>query len=200
MGHLSASAANGVIRRLAHHPAGAAWMAALLMLAAACVPMQARTPARGPDADEYAVWSAVLDSLMPGSADVRLLDTAFVIPLMVKGSITGRDGGRTPRLDAAAVDDFLRRNGSGVRLEARFSTRRPVVLVRTPAGDDWTGVERSPHLVLVSRPGFDRRRRRAIVSTAMTCGVLCGQGNLFELERGPDGRWKVSRVEDTYYS
>lgn len=173
---------------------------ALVLLALLAAPAALRAQPGAPDADEYAVWSAVLDSLAPGADHVRLLDSAFVISSMRKSDEQILRGATDPPLDSAAVGDYLRRNGSGVRLESRFSGRRPVVLVRTP-GDDWSTLVKDPHVILVARPGFDLARTRAVVTTITSCAsTWCGRGYMFELARDPGGGWRVVRMRETWIS
>jgi hypothetical protein len=123
-----------------------------------------------------------------GALDTMVVrDSVFVGHSTLEESVLRRSArsGMEHRVDAAAMADFLRPDRPGARLEARFSTRRPVVLVRGRTG---AGRER---LVFLSRVGFDPQRRRAVVRTAMRCGDLCGEGDLFALEREPGGRWKI---------
>lgn len=167
-----------------------------LVLLAAVHPARAQVPPEEPDPDEYAIWSAVLDTLEPGADYVRLLDIA-VVP-----SSTGQPPGwrPTPRLDSFAVDDFRTLHTSGVRLDSRFSTRQRIVLVRARTADGDPELVIRPHLIRLDRPAFDRRRRRAVVTTTTSCETLCGRGHRFELERQPDGRWKITRLEVAWIS
>ncbi len=128
----------------------------LLLLAFCARPAAARAQAEAPDADEYAVWSAVLDSLMGTLDTVVVRDSVSVGHSTLDESVLrlSARSGMEHRVDSAAMADFLRPNRPGVRLEARFSTRRPVVLVRGRTG---AGRER---LVFLSRVGFDPQRRR----------------------------------------
>jgi hypothetical protein len=168
---------------------------ALLLFALCATPSAVRAQAEAPDVDEYAVWSAVLDSLMGALDTMVVRDSVFMGHSTLEESVlrVSARSGMEHRVDSAAMADFLRPDRPGARLEARFSTRRPVVLVRGPIGADRV-------LVFLSRAGFDPQRRRAVVRTAMTCGDLCGEGNLFALEREPGGRWKIVWTRRTWIS
>ena len=172
---------------------------ALILLALCASPAALRAQPEAPDADEYAVWSAVLDSLAPGADRVRLVDSTFILSVKEIPDTLMLGIGRSAGLDSAAVVDLLRRNVSRVRMEARFSGRRPVVLVRPPPGELPAGMK-EPHLIFISLPGFDPAQRKAVVTTATACPGLCGHGHVFELERDPGGAWRVVRMEDTWAS
>ena len=189
MGHVTASRWSGL-------RAGPGACFLLAMAAASCL-APPRSPA--PAADEYAVWSAVLDSLTPGADQVRLVDSTFILSVKEIPDTLMLGIGRSAGLDSAAVVDLLRRNVSRVRMEARFSGRRPVVLVRPPPGELPAGMK-EPHLIFISLPGFDPARRKAVVTTATACPAICGLGHVFELERDPGGAWRVVRMEDTWAS
>jgi hypothetical protein len=168
----------------------------LLLLALCLAPAAARAQAEAPDADEYAVWSAVLRSAAPRGRTLQVADSAFLLPVhrYDRPDSVAANRMADARFDTAAVRDFIARSGSGARLEAgRFVTDRSILLVRIPRDSiGWASSFQAPQLFF-SRPGFDAGRTRAVVYAAVYCGFGCGWGDAYELERAPDGGWRVLR-------
>jgi len=53
----------------------------------------------------------------------------------------------------------------------------------------------APGITLVSRPGFNTERSRALVYIGMSCDMVCGEGVLILLGKDA-GQWKVLRKEN----
>lgn len=168
---------------------------ALILFALCAAPAALRAQREAPDADEYAVWSAVLDSAAQWASVVRVVDSAFVLEVAIgqRNDLMMADGMAYRGFDSAAIADFVERNARGVRLERRFSTRREIGLVRPDLRSEVPLSLNGTHLVYLSRPGFNAGRTRAVVSIAVYCGVWCGQGSFYELQRDPGGVWRVMR-------
>jgi len=168
-------------------------LCALALLAAAG---SVRAQVEAPDAEEYAVWAAVLDSLAPEAREVRLADSAFVLEVAVgrRNDLMVAARMEFTRFDSAAIESFVVRNARGVRI-GRFSARRPFRLVSTDLDEDFSLRLQGTHIVFISRPGFNEGRTRAVLSLAYYCGIWCGQGFVYALEREPGGVWRVARKE-----
>lgn len=126
---------------------------------------------------------------------------------MAGGAVIDPDDYRT--VDAYMARDFARTNkrmacllqsdlpmGFIVRGEAacrlgETSTTRPEL--------DEKGRHYIPSLFSFSRIGFSRDRERAVLSTAFTCGPLCGGGTTVTVKR-VDGAWRVDEEYNEWVS
>jgi len=98
--------------------------------------------------------------------------------------------------DPAAVRDFFVKN------------QRPLSLTRSPISDrcilmgrrvfeqrvrdnDFALFNGAFGFMTVSRPGYDAFGRHAVVYVSLHCGVTCGHGSYFQLEKR-DGTWQVA--------
>ena len=167
---------------------------ALILLALCASPAALRAQTEAPDADEYAVWSAVLDSVMPGEPSAWLADSAFNRDIVVgeRTELIMAGSMSRHRFDSTAVADFLRRSSAGVRLRP-FPAARPFRLVKTESGEEFTSRMQGPHLAVFSRPGFSRDHARAVIAVATYCGAWCARGSVYELAREPGGGWRITR-------
>jgi hypothetical protein len=181
------------------------------LLAAACahpaprapiaVPAPPRAISSEPDADEVAVYAALVDQLFSTRrGDIVVADSA--------GGGAWPQGVREARLDSATAAemqaDFRERNRTTITFPAETGASHPVkvyaseeVLVLDGGGRLHGGyavfVRRFPGVPgyhNVSRPGFDSARRHALVTTGYYCGPLCADGGYVLLEHRPDG-WHV---------
>jgi len=175
-------------------------LAAICALAAGCRAAQEPTrPAAGaaPVASpEYAVYSAVLDSLYGrGAARPRYVlsdSTVHVRPTMDAAQesafVRRAFGPLLAAAAAAALPDFRVRSAERVALRAAgFRTRGSVELV---SARDLGAVRGGTSHISLSRAGFDPDGGRALVYVSRVCGSLCGDGVYVLLERR-GARWVV---------
>lgn len=161
----------------------------LIALLAAC--SRAEPTLEVPSADEYAVWSAAVDSLF-GARHLRLV----VRERTMAWNDLPRAYFASPRPDPellALRDHYIVRNRHPARLRPGEFRVGGVRLV--PDFPDVLGSTADlvfDGRLMVSRVGFDRGGSRALVTVNYNCGDLCGEGSLLVMERGPDGRWRVT--------
>lgn len=155
----------------------------------------------GASADEYAVWSAAVDAAFGGTEYRRLsLDAVSVVPMTDGARMENLLAGGLP---AEVARSYAARNTVQAHVRAsHFTTRRVNVLAPMP---EWTRALMSRMDVLdgglmVSRPGFDRSRSRAVVMVVAQCGNFCGVGKTLMMERGSDGSWRQAAILEDWKS
>jgi hypothetical protein len=170
--------------------------AAIVLLAGACSPAGPGTPS----ADEYAVWSAAVDDQF-GAERPRFVvgETTVAAEMEIEGRAERlRAESRVPR---ELLEDYLARNGHPARVHAgRLHAHRVRVLPELGGPAGWIARAASDGELSVSRAGFDRGGRRALVTVRYTCGDLCGREAMLMLERGRDGRWRRTDTFMQYVS
>ena len=159
-----------------------------IVLLGACSRADSGPPLEGPSAEEYAVWSAAVDSRF-GPRPLLVVREQTYGPEAEMPS-DARQLRESSRLSRELVDDYLARNGHPVPVHAGRLHARSVRLLpelQGPAGTvaDWVSDGR----LTLSRPGFDRGGKRAMVTLTFNCGGLCGGGATLVLERDGSGRW-----------
>ncbi len=163
---------------------------ALLLFALCAMPAAARAQAEAPDAEEYAVWSAVLEQVhgrglrrarVQDSTEMVAVDTVREAAMVrwLTGSTELADSLRARVTRPAAID------------ARRLRVRRPCIVEREAEGR---------YLITFSRVAFDAERRRALVHAFASCGMLCGNGGLVLLEKDAGGRWRYRTHVSMYYS
>lgn len=170
-------------------------------LAGLATARQAR--AQEPCAEEFAVYSVVLDSLYRNVAKTSFLvadstrgDLRFGHRDLVEAVLASR-----PDVPRSLIDSYLDHNDRPCALGSRFRTRRaPVVLVgredRERLGRESAGWDGYPDgypahgLITLSAVGFTPDSRQAVVHALFHCGGRCGSGQVVLLERNGDG-WIV---------
>lgn len=187
--------------------------ALILLLCALAVPRQALAQ-EPPSGREYAVWSALVDSVLasPRVSRVVLGDQTVAGdrfrargPFEQRSLIGRRD---TTPLPAELLEAFARANGGAAGLDpARFHTRIRVQVASRAgrhnvpkAGDDraWMemhdgGYPGSPGVARLSRVGFTGDGKTALVFMNLYCGGLCGQETYYVLTLAGDNRWTLTR-------
>ncbi|HEU0052046.1 MAG TPA: hypothetical protein VFQ39_02670 [Longimicrobium sp.] len=180
--------------------------AGMAMSLAGCAARPAASPA--PLSDDGVVWTAVVKSELAASRAIVLygetIDASWLrrpphslaferLPSgMEHAFFAANDPGPVPIRGAFARSDRVtlispaeheRRMGKGDEAWSRFHAA-------------WPGAS---HLVYVSRPGYDKKRTRAVVYASSHCGLRCGEGRFYLLAR-EEGRWRVERVENVWVS
>lgn len=177
---------------------------------AACAHRPPAAPA--PDADELAIYAAVVDSVLaaPGVPFVVIADstsTSHDSGEQLRSTVRELD----PTFPDAALTDFDARNRRAAPLPADIHASVPVRIfspARLFVPDGNLRQEYATFLSTyapatgfhtVSRPGIDPERRRAVVVVGSHCGALCGHGQVVLLERGAGG-WHVTARRGTWVS
>jgi len=165
------------------------WIALVLTILCAA-PAGARAQGEAPEAEEYAVWSAVLSQVYGRDLrQVRIQDSTATIVVD-----TVRDAAMVRWLTGSTeLVDNLR-----ARVTRPATVDRRALRVRRPRIVERDAEER--YVVSFSRVAFDAERRRALVHVSATCGMLCGSGGLLLLEKDGDGRWQFAHHVSMYVS
>ena len=151
--------------------------------------------------EEYEVYSAALAQM--GSFEGLPNPELFVIrPKTASAASLQMDKGVWARIfkqqfgipaDSAVIADFIQKNGEPAPLENRFSGLRAVFLDSAEEQVDW-GLFREKHpkasgLTELSRVGFDRAKKKALVYVSVTLGSEVTSYSLF-LVKGAGG-WAI---------
>ncbi|MGD8794801.1 MAG: hypothetical protein PVF47_19790 [Anaerolineae bacterium] len=163
-------------------------------------PIPTATPPPGVEAEEYAIYSALIRQNPIG---YNLGD--FIV---VRGQTVGSlDMFETTLenvhpLPASLVDSYRAQNAASHALSSNLDIEQDYVMMSQEDFDKIFGLkgqawgrfqERYPEasgFVLFSRVGFNDERDQALVDFGYRCGDLCGAGGLYLLVK-EDGQWKV---------
>jgi hypothetical protein len=161
-----------------------------MVLLAACSRGDPRSAMERPTAEEYAVWSAA------ASPRVGSFNGPFVVEERTASWVTESASGlqrlrENPGIPRELVEDYVARNGHPVRVEAGRLAAPAFRFLPDLSGPLGTvaGAASEGRLTL-SRVGFDRGGTRALVMASVTCGALCGTGEMLVLERDGSGHWR----------
>lgn len=165
-------------------------------------------------AEEYAVYSALLDSMYSDTPYVRLVvyeSTQSVVPppepaegeVPEPGPVEGLAA--MQRVPRSLLREFKRTNSLSYPLAAdSFRTRLDVTLLQQADHDSILGeprdnwqefYDRFPNaggFIVLTRVAFSRDGRRALLNVDLYCGWLCGAGHGALLEKRR-GRWIVAQ-------
>jgi len=175
----------------------------LVLLLCSCSPRSPRstvTPPPGIEAEEYAVYSALVQQNPIGYN----LGSSIVIR---EQTVSGADMlelalENVHALPARLVDSYRSRNAASYTLGPNLDVEQDYALMPEedwdkifgPGGAMWTRFQaRYPEasgLVIFSRVGFDANEDKALATMGYRCGDLCGAGGLYLLVK-EDGNWKV---------
>jgi hypothetical protein len=175
----------------------------LVLLLCSCSPSFPRptvTPPPGIEAEEYAVYSALIRQNPIGYN----LGSSLVIREQ-----TVSDAGMFERtlenvhpLPARLVDSYRSRNAASYTLGRNLDVGQDYTLMSQEesnkivrqGGETWTDFEAkypgATGLLSFSRVGFNANEDEALASMGFHCGDLCGAGGLYLLVK-EDGTWKV---------
>jgi len=175
----------------------------LVLLLCSCSPGSPRptvTPPPGIEAEEYAVYSALVRQNPIGYN----LGSSIVIR---EQTVSGADMleltlENVHALPARLVDSYRSRNAASYTLGPNLDVEQDYALMPEedydkifgPGGAMWARFQaRYPEasgLVIFSRVGFDANEDKALALMGYRCGDLCGAGGLYLLVK-EDGNWKV---------
>lgn len=180
----------------------ATFLVAVLLLAAG--PMAASQPDSGPDSEEYAIYSLVLNEL-------KMIDESYVV--INDHTIDDRKpfAPRKQRLQSAnrqmrggiplqIRNDFETKNQNRYRLEDRFNLKVKTIFLSQAEIDklvipEWIDfLEKYPEhgLIELSRVGFNARRDRALVYAGNQGGPKSGSGFWILLSK-TNGNWVIDQ-------
>lgn len=175
---------------------------ALAIAAAAAVTVRRSDPSAD---DDHAVWAAVLDAHFEnrGTHFVAVADSTYSFEMRrPEDEAYLRSNAAYYGNSPAMIESYIARNRHHGTVDVRRLRMAHVQVA--PSGGAGRGVPVfSDHvlgLAVLSRPGYDAGGRRAIVTVAVTCGALCGHGETVQVDRGADGRWRVTRTFSTIAS
>lgn len=167
------------------------------------------------DSEEYAVYSAVLNSEYASSAVQQFVITAETSS-KTKPAFFGFIGGLTrtgaswPETDPETKSDFNAKQEKACRLERKFDLKAKYVLVTseqlhgvfvTDANgkideDSWKPFYRlypgAPGIIAFTRVGFNARKDQALVYVVHQSGLVGGSGRFFVLSKR-DKIWEVQK-------
>jgi hypothetical protein len=182
----------------------------LLGILASCALPGPPPPGSAEDRDEAAVYAVVIDSVL-ASTEARFVvvtESTYAFSI-ARDFLPAEVRHRDPAFPMEAITDYEARNRAPVALPVLIPARTPIRRLRLatfmPPGvqqDEAYArfrIENAPatYLHVLSRPGFDPARRRAVVTTASGCGGLCGYGQTVLLARIPGG-WRVIARDTTW--
>lgn len=156
------------------------------------------------DDDEYVIYTSLIQQAIRPAPSKSL-----VIWKTIKGDLIGQESSRLIRelaLDKYLVSDFNRRNTEAASLENKFNLDVNVLVLDTEvkrlfasfgeqAETDWANFRKQYNtgaVVILSRPGFNRIRDRALLVAGSQSGWLGGEGHYYLFERKGD-KWKIKR-------
>lgn len=170
--------------------------------------------------DEYEVYSALISQRFVREKTKQLVilkETAKQFSPAENAEDVRPMKARIPEVSESALDDFAKKNKQVSTLERRFKFKVKYVLISDEELDGFfkdgfpgEGFERSwkqfyekypgsPGYIWLSRAGFDKEKREAVVYVGYMCEQLCGGGVYLRLVRKDDG-WKVEQSAGIWVS
>ena len=171
------------------------------------------------ESEEYAIYSVVLND--ERYADSRVKSVTIVDQTAGHPSVYDKERfsrgvsyvrEKMPDLDQATLADYLSKNWAAQPLKDQFNLKVKAVLINARevksifeehSMDGWRIIfERYPNslgLITISAVGFNHDLTQALVHVGISCGGLCGEGNLFLL-RKENGVWQVQKKIMTWVS
>lgn len=188
-------------------------LVSVLVLAACAGPAPvAPAPVAQADADELAIYSVVIDSVLadPAAPFIVIADSTAAVHMdTAQAGLFARQ--LDPAFPQAAIADFGARNDHGAPFPAEVRSTATVRIFHPSALFTESGMLREQYAEFqrryapatsyhtLSRPGFDAGRTRAVIVTGSHCGALCGHGEIVLLERAGSG-WRITGRHRTWVS
>ena len=181
------------------------WVLLVLLLCSCSLrsPSPTATPPPSIEAEEYAVYSAMIQQNPIGynlSSFVVIREQTVADLDMFERTLQ-----QVGRLPAKLVDSYRSRNVASYTLGANLDLEQDYALMPQEeydrifrrGGAIWPNFEakypEARGLVFFSRVGFDANEDKALVSMGFSCGDLCGAGGLYLLVK-EDGNWKFQEA------
>ncbi len=178
----------------------------LALLLCSCgpgLPKATVTPSPNIEAEEYAVYSALIRQ-SPIGYD---LGSSFVVRenTMADLDMFERTLENVHKLPSSLVDSYRSRNAASYTLDPNLDIEQDYVLMPQEVFDQilgrkgarWTDFEAkypgASGFILFSRVGFNADGDEALADMGFRCGDLCGAGGLYLLVK-EDGNWKVQET------
>lgn len=178
----------------------------LALLLCSCgpgLPKATVTPSPNIEAEEYAVYSALIRQ-NPIGYD---LGSSFVVRenTMADLDMFERTLENVHKLPSSLVDSYRSRNAASYTLDPNLDIEQDYVLMPQEVfneilgrrGSRWTDFEAkypgASGFILFSRVGFNTDGDQALADMGYRCGDLCGAGGLYLLVK-EDGNWKVQET------
>jgi hypothetical protein len=184
----------------------------LALLLCSCgpgLPKATVTPSLNLEAEEYAVYSALIRQ-NPIGYD---LGSFFIVRENTRADLDmfERTLENVHRLPSSLVDSYRSRNAASYTLGANLDIEQNYVLMPQEVFDEilgrrgsrWTDFEAkypgASGFILFSRVGFNADGDEALADMGYRCGDLCGAGGLYLLVK-EDGTWKVQETLTAWQS
>jgi len=178
----------------------------LTLLLCSCgpgLPQATVTPSPNIEAEEYAVYSALIRQ-NPIGYD---LGSYFVVRENTRADLDmfERTLENVHKLPSSLVDSYRSRNAASYTLDPNLDIEQDYVLMPQEVfdqilgrkGSQWTDFEAqypgASGFILFSRVGFNADGDAALANFGYRCGDLCGAGGLYLLVK-EDGAWKVQET------
>lgn len=160
--------------------------------------------------EEYAVFTAVFRHYFKGEPQGSIAIERTTGSERIEGRSVRYLLDRSSKIDLFLIDDFNSKNKQEAELENRFGFSNQTYLLKEELREifipnlsesellhekDWEEFRKrygNSGLFSLSRVGFDRKHKRALVTMGNMYGWLGGEGNYYILvRRGP--KWKVKK-------
>ena len=178
----------------------------LVLLLCSCgtgVPKATVTPSPNIQAEEYAVYSALIRQNPIGYN----LGSYFAVREDTRADLDmfERTLENVHKLPSSLVDSYRSRNAASYALDPNLDIEQDYVLMPREVFDEilgrrgsrWTDFEAkypgASGFILFSRVGFNADGDEALADMGYRCGDLCGAGGLYLLVK-EDGNWKVQET------
>jgi hypothetical protein len=179
---------------------------ALVLLLCSCGPTVSKatvTPSPKIEAEEYAVYSALIRQNPIGYN----LGSFFVVRQNTTADLGmfERTLENVHKLPSSLMDSYRSRNAASYKLSPNLDIEQDYIMMPQQVFDEillkkgsrWTDFEAkypgASGFVAFSRVGFNAGGDEAIASMGYRCGDLCGAGGLYVLVN-EDGNWKVQET------
>jgi hypothetical protein len=169
-----------------------------------------QTSAESREAEEYAVYSSIINSFRKGDRGNLLVIENVTSAFFPDGDKRSkREYLREftpPEVADDTLDNYIDVNAQPRQLGPLFTLKNPYVLISKEESDSYFGdspglSERfsikypnsAEHITRLSRVGFNSRMDEAVVHIRDTCGWDCGGGGFVQLTK-EKGAWKINKA------
>ena len=165
--------------------------------------------------EEYAVYSAAMSSLFSQQKHIIIIDHTDCTSLCTgsaypDSSWVDRMRNEFPGLAQDIIDDYLRRNREPYQLQKHFSLKFEYSLLERKEiesklhADPRKGTQevytQLGGILELSRVAFNPTMNQALVYLGYECGMLCGTGYFFLLNKDRNGTWVVLKRQTEWVS
>ncbi len=177
-------------------------------------PTTAPKPTAALDDEEYAVYSALLQSLYTNGAKVLVMDNYVSGCVPVGNNAEGERAwqqslnslpSKLPKLSTKTIADFKSKSRNCRTIEAKFTLPTKYILISQPerraifskadVNKSWQSFHQkypgAAGYINLSNIGFNEDRTQALVDTFRKCGDKCG-GEKMVLLMKVNGKWSVA--------